>query len=69
MKKNMIPFIEGTIKDLRTASGEIPFTNLTPLVADENLVSDNLDFYRGARPEDLKREVRKDLRYTIVLST
>ena len=69
MKKKVIPIIEGTIKDSRTASGEIPFTNLAPLVADQNLVSGNPDFYHGARPEQLERQVRNELEQFVVPST
>ena len=69
VKKKVIPIIEGTIRDPRTASGEIPFTNLAPLIADENLVSGNPDFYHGARPEQLERRVRNELGHLIIPST
>ena len=69
VKKKAIPTIEGTIKDPRMESGEIPFTNLAPLVATENLVSGNPDFYHGARPEQLDRRVREELGQYITPST
>ena len=69
VKTDVIPIIAGKIKDPRTASGEIPFTNLDPLVTDENLVSSTPDFFRGARPEDLERQIRNDLMHIIVPST
>ena len=69
VKRQVMPVIEGTVKDPRTASGEIPFTNLDPLVAGENLVAGNPDFYRGARAEDLDRSIRDDLLHTVVPST
>jgi hypothetical protein len=70
VKKQVIPIIEGTIKDARNASGEIPFTNLDPLAADEHLASSVPDFYRGARAEDLERQIRvNDLLHKVVPST
>ena len=69
VKKSVIPIIEGTIKDPKTTSGEIPFTNLAPLVTDQNLVRGNPDIYHGARPEQLERRVRDELGHYIVLST
>ena len=69
VKTNVIPIIAGTIKDARTASGEIPFTNLTPLIDNEHLAPGNPDFWRGAHPEDLERSARMDLLHTIVPST
>lgn len=69
VKKKVIPLIEGTIRDPRTASGEIPFTNLDPLVADENLACGKPDFFHGARPEQLDRRARGELEHLIVPST
>lgn len=69
VKKNVIPIIQGKLKDPRTASGEIPFTNLAPLTTDETLVSGNPDFYHGARPEQLVRQIRDELGEYIVPST
>ena len=68
VKRKVIPIIEGEIKDPKTSSGEIPFTNLTP-ITDENLVPGNPDFYHGARPEQLRRSVRDELNGLIVPST
>ena len=68
VKRNVIPIIEGEIEDPKTSSGEIPFTNLTPITA-KNLVPGNPDFYHGARPEQLKRQVRDELNGLIVPST
>lgn len=69
VKKKVIPLVEGTIEDPRTASGEIPFTNLDPLIADENLASGKPDFFHGARPEQLDRRIRSELEHSIVPST
>ena len=69
VKKKVIPIIEGTIEDPRTASGEIPFTNLDPLAADENLASGKPDFFHGARPEQLDRRIRNELEHLIIPST
>ena len=69
VKKRVIPIIEGKIKDLNTASGEICFTNLASLTADENLVPGNPDFYHGARPEQLERRVRVEIGHFVVPST
>lgn len=68
VKKKVIPIIEGEIKDPRTSSGEIPFTNLAPLM-DENLVPGNPDFYHGARTEQLERRIRDELGNLIMPST
>ena len=69
VKKNVIPIIQGKLKDPRTVSGEIPFTNLAPLTTDKNLVSGNPDTYHGARPEQLDRRIRDELGQYIVPST
>ena len=68
VKKKVFPIIEGEIKDPKTSSGEIPFTNLAPLM-DENLVSGNPDFYHGARAEQLERQIRNELGNLIIPST
>ena len=69
VKKEVIPIIRGKIKDSKTASGEIPFTNLAPLTTDETLVPGNPDFYHGARPEQLDRRIRDELGRFVVPST
>ncbi|KAF7509319.1 hypothetical protein GJ744_008213 [Endocarpon pusillum] len=68
VKEKVIPMIEGETSDPRTHSGDIPFTNLAPLTSG-NLVPGNPDFYHGARPESLKREIRDELDELIVPST
>ena len=74
VKKRVIPIIEGTIKegtikDIGTQSGNIPFTNLAPLVATNKLVNGNPDIYYGARPEQLDLRVREELEQFIIPST
>ena len=69
VKKNVIPMMQGRIKDPWTASGEIPFTNLAPIIPDENLASGKPDVYSGARPEHLNRLVRDALGHLIIPST
>ncbi|KAI9708148.1 MAG: hypothetical protein M1828_003095, partial [Chrysothrix sp. TS-e1954] len=69
VKKEVIPIIRGKIKDSKTTSGEIPFTNLAPLTEDENLVPGNPDFYHGARPEQLDRRIRDEIGRLVVPST
>ena len=65
---SVIPVIEGDIGDARCISGGIPFTNLDPLT-DGTLVPGNPDIYYGARPEQLDRRVRDELRGHIIPST
>ncbi|MCJ1321015.1 hypothetical protein MMC15_006357 [Xylographa vitiligo] len=57
VKTEVIPIIRGTIEDPRTASGDILFTNLDPLNADENFAPGKPDFFHGARPEQLDRRI------------
>ncbi|KAJ8068773.1 hypothetical protein OCU04_002469 [Sclerotinia nivalis] len=66
--KTVIPKIEGKITDGRCVSGKIPFRNLQPLT-DGTIVPGNPDLYHGARPEQLKRQVRIDLSNCIVPTT
>lgn len=68
VKEKVIPIIEGEIKDPKTHSGDVPFTNLAALTK-HNLVPGNPDFYHCARPESLKREIRDELNKLIVPST
>lgn len=56
----VISLIEGEITDVRCVSGKTPFKNLQYLT-DGSLVPGNPDIYYGARPEQLKRQVRVDL--------
>lgn len=65
---SVIPIIEGDIGDLKCAAGEIPFTNLEHLT-DGTLVPGNPDRYYGARPEQLKRDIREALEGQIMPST
>ncbi|KAF7864527.1 hypothetical protein EAF04_006659 [Stromatinia cepivora] len=66
--RTVIPQIEGKITDGRCVSGKIPFKNLQPLT-DGTIVPGNPDLYHGARPEQLKRQVRIDLSDCIVPTT
>ncbi|KAL9127755.1 MAG: hypothetical protein Q9175_007672 [Cornicularia normoerica] len=65
---SVIPIVEGDIGDAKCVSGGIPFTNLDPLT-DGTLVPGNPDIYYGARPEQLDRRVRNELRGHIIPST
>lgn len=49
-------------------AGEVPFTNLDHLT-DGTLVPENPDLYYGARPEQLDREVRRELDVHVIPST
>ena len=64
----VIPAIEGDIGDSRCAASEVPFTNLDHLT-DGTLVPAKPDLYYGARPEQLNRQVRRDLDGSIVPSS
>jgi hypothetical protein len=66
--KTVIPIIEGKITDHKCVEGDILFTNLTPLT-DDLLTSAKPDLYHGARPEQLDRRVRDELRGHIIPST
>ena len=65
---SVIPIIEGNIEDAKCVAGGVPFTNLDHLT-DGTLVPGNPDIYYGARPEQLDRRVRDELRGNIVPST
>jgi hypothetical protein len=65
---SVIPVIEGNIGDSKCAAGEIPFTNLEHLT-DGTLVPGNPDLYYGARPEQIDRNIRRELERRIVSST
>lgn len=65
MSESVIPTIEGKIGDVKCRSGEIPFTNLDPLM-DGTLKPGNPDIYYGARPEQLSRKVRDELNGRII---
>ncbi|CEJ90701.1 hypothetical protein VHEMI06464 [[Torrubiella] hemipterigena] len=64
----IIPTIEGELVDRKCVSGGIPFTNLEHLT-DGTLVPGNPDLFYGARPEQLDRNIRKQLGGQIVPST
>ena len=66
--KNVIPIIEGKIKDSKCVEGDVLFTNLAPLTNDE-LKAAKPDLYYGARPEQLDRRVRDELSGHIIPST
>lgn len=64
----MIPVIEGKTADDKSVEGDILFTNLTPLT-NNMLTAATPDLYYGARPEQLDRRVRDQLRGHIIPST
>ncbi|KAK3187227.1 hypothetical protein K4F52_004131 [Lecanicillium sp. MT-2017a] len=64
----VMPIIEGDVGDGRCRAGEIPFTNLDDLT-DGTLVPGNPDIYYGARPEQLDRNIRRELDGKIIPST
>lgn len=64
----VIPVIEGNIGDSKCVAGEISFTNLDYLT-DGTLVPGNPDLYYGARPEQVDRNIRRELERRIVPST
>lgn len=64
----VIPVVEGNIGDSKCVAGEIPFTNLDYLT-DGSLVPGNPDLYYGARPEQVDRNIRRELAHQIVPST
>ncbi|KAI9877505.1 MAG: hypothetical protein M1830_003735 [Pleopsidium flavum] len=65
---SVIPIIEGKIRDGRCVAGGIPLTNLDDLT-DGTISSGNPDRFYGARPEQLNRQIRNQLRGRIVPST
>ena len=66
--KTVVPIIEGKITDDKCVEGDIPFTNLAPLTNDV-LTAAKPDLYYGARPEQLRRQVREELSEHIKPST
>ncbi|KAH7322557.1 hypothetical protein B0I35DRAFT_183574 [Stachybotrys elegans] len=64
----VIPIIEGDVGDPRCIASDVAFSNLEHLT-DGSLVSAKPDIYYGARPEQLKKEVREALSNFIVPST
>ncbi|KAI0423504.1 hypothetical protein F5Y09DRAFT_336530 [Xylaria sp. FL1042] len=65
---DVIPIIEGEVRDGSYVSGQVPFTNLEDPTGGL-LVPGNPDRYYGARPEQLDRQVRMQLNKHIVPST
>ena len=65
---SVVPIIEGDVGDTKCIAGGIPFTNLDHLT-DGMIAPGNPDRYYGARPEQLDRQVRKELNHRIVPST
>ncbi|KAI3343631.1 hypothetical protein F4824DRAFT_507430 [Ustulina deusta] len=65
---DVIPIIEGEVRDGSYISGQVPFTNLEDPTGGL-LVPGNPDRYYGARPEQLDRQVRIQLVKHIVPST
>ena len=68
VRKYVVPMIQGTIKDPRTVSGEVRFTNLDPLIADQNIAYGQPDFYHGGRTEQVDLAVQSDLNHLIIPS-
>lgn len=64
----VLPVLEGEIGDVKCRSGGIHFTNLDPLT-DGTLKPGNPGIYYGARPEQLKPQVREELSRQIMPST
>ncbi|KAL9117935.1 MAG: hypothetical protein Q9187_005522 [Circinaria calcarea] len=65
---SVIPIIQGEINDGKCVVGDIPFTNLDHLT-DGALSSGKPDLFYGARPEQLNRRIRNELKGHIVPST
>lgn len=66
--KTVIPIIEGDVGDPECVASDIVFSNLDHLT-DGSLVCAKPDQYYGARPEQLKKEIREELGNLIVPST
>lgn len=62
------PIIDGNTHNAKCVAGGIPFGNLDDLT-DGTLVPGNPDYYYGARPEQLNRQVRTELSGHIIPST
>ncbi|OJD20284.1 hypothetical protein ACJ73_08383 [Blastomyces percursus] len=65
---SVIPIIDGDIGDRKCVGGNYLFGNLAPLT-DGTLASAKPDHFYGARPEQLTRQIRDELRHHIVPST
>ncbi|OJD21071.1 hypothetical protein ACJ73_07594 [Blastomyces percursus] len=64
----VIPIIEGDIVDPKCAGGGYVFGNLAHLT-DGTLAQAKPDYFYGARPEQLNRQIRKELSERIIPST
>ncbi|QVM12518.1 hypothetical protein D8B26_007141 [Coccidioides posadasii str. Silveira] len=64
----VIPIIEGDIGDPKCTGGGYVFGNLAPLT-DGTLAQVKPDHFDGARPEQLDRQIRKELSDQIIPST
>ncbi|EDN03890.1 predicted protein [Histoplasma mississippiense (nom. inval.)] len=65
---SVVPILDGDISDLKCVGRDYPFGNLAPLT-DGTLASARPDHFYGARPEQLNRQIRKELSSQIVPST
>ncbi|EDN10698.1 predicted protein [Histoplasma mississippiense (nom. inval.)] len=65
---SVIPIIEGDVDDPKCAGGGYPLGNLAPLT-DGTLAQAKPDHLYGARPEQLNRQIRNELRDYIIPST
>ncbi|KAH8659395.1 hypothetical protein BGZ61DRAFT_465310 [Ilyonectria robusta] len=63
----VMPIIEGDPGDTKYVASDIPLTNLDHLT-DGTHVCAKPDLYYGARPEQLHRQVRRQLRGLVILS-
>ncbi|EED22704.1 conserved hypothetical protein [Talaromyces stipitatus ATCC 10500] len=66
--ESVISMIEGNSGDVRCVSGGVTFGNFAPLT-DGTLKPGNPDRYYGARPEQLRRDIRSELSGRIKPST
>ncbi|KAI9712376.1 MAG: hypothetical protein M1820_001589 [Bogoriella megaspora] len=64
----VIPMIQGRVRDDRCVNGDIPLNNLADIMRGPSHKA-KPDVYYGARPEQLRREVRDKLQAFVVPST
>ncbi|OJD20507.1 hypothetical protein ACJ73_08160, partial [Blastomyces percursus] len=64
----VVPTIDGDIGDPKCVGADYPFGNLAPLT-DDTLANAKPDYFFGARPEQLKPEIRDELSDYILPST
>ncbi|KKZ66335.1 hypothetical protein EMCG_07936 [[Emmonsia] crescens] len=65
---SVMPTIDGNIGDPKCIGGDYPFSNLAPLT-DGTLANAKPDHFFGARPKQLKPEIRDELNNFIIPST